>query len=44
VVIDSISGSQIFCCPECGEMLSEEVLHSLEQELALQRIFGENFK
>jgi len=41
---DPTSGSQIFSCPECGEMLSEEVLHSLEQELALQRIFGEHFK
>ncbi len=41
---DPTSGLQIFSCPECGEMLSEEVLHSLEQELELQRIFGENFR
>lgn len=41
---DQNSGLQLISCPECGEMLSEEVLHSLEQELELQRIFGKNFK
>jgi hypothetical protein len=41
---DHNSNLQIISCPECGEMLSEEVLHSLEQEMELQKIFGENFK
>jgi len=41
---DEQTALQIISCPECGEMLSEEVLHSLEQEIELQKIFGENFK
>lgn len=35
---------QVIACPECGEILSEEVLHDVEQELELQKIFGANFK
>lgn len=34
---------QIIACPECGEMLSEEVLHDLEQDLEIQKIFGRKF-
>lgn len=41
---DYKSNLQIMACPECGEMLSEEVLHDLEQEMELQRIFGKDFK
>ncbi|MEY3219476.1 MAG: hypothetical protein RIT27_833 [Pseudomonadota bacterium] len=42
--IDPETHLPLICCPECGEMLSEEVLHDLAQELAIQQIFGKNFK
>lgn len=40
---DEQTALQIIACPECGEMLSEEVLHDLEQDLEIQKIFGGKF-
>lgn len=33
----------ILCCPECGESLSEEVLHDEATEMEMRKLFGDEF-